>query len=753
MRQVNGRGNKRKWLLMGVLLLVLWYGNTYIVEAAETIQKAQVTEDPLQLYKAYHNFSFPLMTKEAEGLPGFTKLFANLAVGIKNVMWSLTLTLGKMNATSVGFLFSLNILKPFQTMITSITSLLAGSVMGIATTVGVSIVSMVMVLKYAMEQNMRRVWSTLLLAVLVVTALSTLKDDGRANKVTTLVTEVDTAVANAFATVNPTLEGDTDNQSYTSGQKMRANIFKANVVVPYLTLNYGTSDLDKINEKTITYQDQTYNRAELLMGNADSAKVSDDFVSDVAKIEYDDLNNHHVGYRNSMTQAGLALFFALLNLFQFVVYILLFVLKSMLGFLLLFLMPLSVVLLLYSLFTMNFNPFKNLAKGFFTVILFKGLTTFLVVFYASYMILAYRISDKYDNAFQKIAIILVMMLLPLVIYIWRNFLFSLMQATFTDRPTNGKLMAGQFFTPRTAPSQKEWRKREAKRQDRKDGKDGKNPSASEEEKKKQSRMNNVLRRPRAMVMRMNRARQQWQEQQQTNRAERQEAGVRTQESQARKDHAKQEQAYRKVWDNMPVGEGKHGAMSPRQVQRQQKRDKIEAKHAARRQAEQAMQEASAYREATRARGQQHQKTQTQHMNQKRVRRQNPAARPPTAPSSRFSSHTSSSPSGMMNGAISRQTEAPRNAGQGSPRVTRQGPHRSVQGRPHRPSLGSKSYPSRPTSRSLSGPTSLPASGPSGGQKVRQATRKRATPPVHRRPAQSSQKPVSASPKIKRRLKK
>ena len=98
---------------------------------------------------------------------------------------------------------------------------------------------------------------------------------------------VDKEVETAFVNINPVLgdvsvpmtekgkdkNGNEVEQNYLqiNEQKCRKfncfTCFYTNVYEPYLLMNYGTSDVNKIRKKTVKYKDKEYDRINLLLDN------------------------------------------------------------------------------------------------------------------------------------------------------------------------------------------------------------------------------------------------------------------------------------------------------------------------------------------------------------------------------------------------------------------------------------------------------------------------------------------------------
>ncbi|MBC1572761.1 hypothetical protein HCJ25_14020 [Listeria sp. FSL L7-1426] len=563
----------KKWIAFICLASFIWISFSTIVQAEETIKDKPVNGDPVTIYRDYENFSFPLMTKETESKNPITKTMTNMNVGIKNITWEATEFVGSLNAKATGFLFDFDAMSPIRKPILDLTNEFASSLLGVATYLGVMAAALFMIIKFAMEQNFKQALLVFLMATLVVASIITLGNPKRSEELMKISTDVDTIVAGAFMNNNKALEDSKDNSNATPGEKVAANIFKANVFVPYLINNYGTSDLEIINKTKIEYDKKSYSRLGLLMNNGDSDEVSEDFVSDIAKIEYDNLNNKNVGWKKSIGIAMINIFFLLLNIIQFIIYFLLFLVKCMLGFLLLFMFPLSVFVLLFSMFSMRMNPFKNIAKGYLIVMLFKGAVSFLAGFYASYMIIAYRTSDAYGNVFTKIIIILLYVLIPLILIIWRTLIFSLILGMITGQGMAPHRLANQLVHPIQSSREAKVARRE-RASNRNNGR-GRSDRG-------RANIADIINVPRQLVRRANKARKGLQNKRNEQKEAQQESARRVQASEARRGQkqaeSRKEKDYGRLFKDVPIGEGRNGELSESQKRVQAKREQIQDKH-------------------------------------------------------------------------------------------------------------------------------------------------------------------------------
>ena len=58
---------------------------------------------------------------------------------------------------------------------------------------------------------------------------------------------------------------------------------------PYLLMNYGTSDVNKIRKKTVKYKDKEYDRINLLLDNDMNSEENNKLMEEVVNYESKDL--------------------------------------------------------------------------------------------------------------------------------------------------------------------------------------------------------------------------------------------------------------------------------------------------------------------------------------------------------------------------------------------------------------------------------------------------------------------------------
>lgn len=411
----------------------------------------EITIDPDSLYSRYEDNSFELMTKEFKDktMTGIKETFVNLTGTVKNFIWGLVKGLGQFNAAMVKYLFQLDIISSIKKPFLQMTSSIASNMLSIAGTIGISFVAVIMVVRFIGEQRFKQAIRLFAMTILIFVGLVTLKDANSSNSFFNTLFEIDKTVETSFVRVNPVLSGDNslsieekseddaDEQIADAGELIASRIFFTNVYEPYLLMNYGTTNMETIREQQVEYEGTTYDRINILLDNDVDVETNEELHQAVADYEADELENKTIMYFNNLKNMTFALFYLAVNFIQTLVYFILCFVRMIVAFLQVLFLPLMPFLLLVGLFMPAMNVFANYFKGFGMTIFFKAIIGFASIFFASYLSLGFQISSAIDDPWQKILTILIYLLVPLGLYIFRTFIGGL----FTNRVSLSDVLA------------------------------------------------------------------------------------------------------------------------------------------------------------------------------------------------------------------------------------------------------------------------------------------------------------------------
>lgn len=495
---------KRFWIKTLTILFVFTFmfvitQMTHATVDGNGVNVESIVSDPASIYQRYKENSFQLMTKpyESDALFGgaIEEMYNNISGTIKNMIWSAVRAVGAFNTTMVKYLFNLDLVSRVKQPFVNLTASIAQSMIGVAGTIGISIVAILMAIKFAVEQRFRSAFVLFLMTVFTFTGLAILKDVNSADSVATTILNVDKAIETSFVQVNPAfINGDKvapstsqtpEKQMKQAGDLIATQVFYTNVFEPYLLTNYGTSDLKKIRSKSVEYENKRYDRIQILLDNDLTTEDGKKIHEAVTDYEADNNKNKAIQYFNSSDNSIFLLFYLVVNLLQTIVYFVLSMFRNAVAFLQVFFLPLAPIMLVFGLFIESVNAFKNYTKGSLILMFLKALLSFLAIIFASYLSIGFKIAQGNMDAWQKILTLIVYICLPFVLYAMRHFIFMLLVGELNGRQMV-RLMTNPFAFNRLARQQaKAYRQRQnSTRQQKQDS--GKQ-SAKEKQKEAEKR--------------------------------------------------------------------------------------------------------------------------------------------------------------------------------------------------------------------------------------------------------------------------
>lgn len=407
-------------------------------EDEDTVKESSVTNDPDTIYERYKDNSFDLMTKEASNLTPFKKSAGKVTGILKNISWAGSRSLGKFNTEMVRMMFDMDITKPIKAPILKLTASLASNMLSIAGTIGIAFISLVMVIKFMGEQRFRRAIGLFCMTILVFTGLVTLRDSNSSNSLFNIAFGVDKAVETAIVNVNPVLNASdsptsdsVDENLKSAGDMIAAKVFYTNVYEPYLLLNYGSTNADKIRESKVEYKSKEYDRINLLLDNDVGTDLGDKIQEKTIDYENKELENKTISYTQNLDNTTFAMFYLVVNAVQTVAFFVICFVRIVIAVMQLFLIPILPVLLLLALFMTNINPFKNFGKAFGMTIFLKAMAGFACILFASFLSIGFQLASDMSNVWAKLITIIIYLLAPFGIYYFRTFLGSLFTGQMT----------------------------------------------------------------------------------------------------------------------------------------------------------------------------------------------------------------------------------------------------------------------------------------------------------------------------------
>ncbi len=408
------------------------------------------TSDKDEIYQRYEDNSFSLMNKEFKSLNKINEFRQNLDSMIKNWIWSAASATGRFNARMVKGLFSLDLANQIKAPFQELSLELANSLISVATTFGIVMVALFMVLKYAMSGRIMDSVKVFLLAILTMTSFAFFSDPKGNDFFFDAVISIDHQLEKALAGVNPNFkpEGQTkfvpgQNAGEPGGEDMNslanrlaAEVFYNNVYVPYLYMQYGTADEAEIREKSIEYKGETFDRIGALLDNDSASEAQVSFVEDITDYEVDELGNTNPIYTNANRWATLAFLYTLTNILQFVIYVSLGIVRVAFQFLLIAIPVFLPIALLFSMIVNGKDILGSYFKGLGTIMFIKGGISLLMVIFMSYVTLAYSVMNTHSNdPLDRVIVFIAWIVAPPFLFVFRRFL----AVVFTPGPYASKL--------------------------------------------------------------------------------------------------------------------------------------------------------------------------------------------------------------------------------------------------------------------------------------------------------------------------
>ncbi len=403
------------------------------------------TEDKDEIYNRYEENSFSLMNKEFSSLNKINEFRQNLDSMIKNWVWSAASAIGRFNARMVKGLFSLDLATQVKEPFQELSLDLANSLVTVATTFGLVMVALFMVIKYATTGQFFEAVKIFGLAILTMISFAIFTDPKGNEFFFDGVISIDHQLEKALAGVNPNFKpegqthfvpGNGEEDDNDLANRLAAEVFYNNVYVPYLYMQYGTADEAEIREQAIEYNGQSFDRIGALLDNDSASEAQVAFVEDVTDYEVDELGNTNPIYTNAFRWTGLAFLYVITNGLQFFIYGLLGIVRIAFQFLLVAILVFFPIALIFAMVIQGKDVLGSYFKGLGTIMFIKGGISLLMVIFMSYVTLAYSVMNtQTTDPLDRVITFIAWILAPPFLWTFRRFLGII----FTPGPYASKL--------------------------------------------------------------------------------------------------------------------------------------------------------------------------------------------------------------------------------------------------------------------------------------------------------------------------
>lgn len=351
-----------------------------------------------------------------------------VAKSVKNFFWSINMAMAQLVFMIVYQLFSLDIVEMTKENVAHIVSGTAGALVRNLGLFALAVAGVGIVLRAYVNQNWQAFFKLLVLVIFSMSLLFSMQ----AKKLNYIDFAHDLSVSleNTLMRVNPSLTGSdefyfndfNDNTARHLSISIENKVFDALVYKPYLLLQYGTTNEDKITEddphRITRYLDADPTTEEGIKEREEIAKE---------EYSYDGYNNKHIFAGNAWKQSGYILVMILSTVVQGVVFFAIALLRIMLQFGFILMLLIAPIIVFLSMFPTFESLVGRYLKGAFLLILFKALTVFVVLIAVSFISLGYDLTNASDDIYYRIFTQIIFSVATIFVYSKRQFLLNMLE--------------------------------------------------------------------------------------------------------------------------------------------------------------------------------------------------------------------------------------------------------------------------------------------------------------------------------------
>lgn len=393
---------------------------------------AEGEDQPERESQKYDESRYDLMTYADDKWYEWAQKTGTKAVsGIKNFLWNINIIVAQITLMIIYQLFSLDIIELTKDSIMEIASGTAGSLIANLGMFALAIASLGVVIRAYINQNWQAFFKIVSLLVISMALLFSIQSKNF--NYVDLAHNISVSIENAVMKVNPSLTDSTDfevsegNIGNQVSVEVENKAYQSLLYKPYLLLQYGTTNEDTINEEgSLNGEDTRIN--EYLNANPMTEDGSESR-QDIAKREYEDLQNENIFAGNAFTTSAYIMGVILSTVIQAIVFFFLALMRIMLQFAFVFLLILFPFMLFISLFPSFENLISQYIKGIFLVIKFKAMAVFFVLVATSFITISYEMADMSNDIYYRIFIQSIFSIAIIFMYMKRQFVMDMLQGS------------------------------------------------------------------------------------------------------------------------------------------------------------------------------------------------------------------------------------------------------------------------------------------------------------------------------------
>jgi hypothetical protein len=348
------------------------------------------------------------------------------AAALKNFSWMTNMVLANIVLIIVYQLFSLDIIEMTKNSVQEITSSTAGSLVYNFGLFALGLASLGIVVRAYIQENWKAFFKLITLILISLTLLFSIQTK-KFNYID-LAHGISTTLENALMNVNPSLSDDAsfqfvhldDHSKKSISISIENKVFDALIYKPYLLLQYGTTDEDKINE-------EKPDRIQEYLEADPTTKDGMDKREEIAETEYKEYGNKNIYAGNAFKQTGYIMVMMLSTIIQGIVFFFIALVRIMLQFAFIVMMLLAPFMIFISLFPSFEALVGKYLRGTFLLILFKGITMFFILVATSFITLGYDMTNMSDDLYYRIFIQIIFSTAIIFMYMKRQFIFHMLE--------------------------------------------------------------------------------------------------------------------------------------------------------------------------------------------------------------------------------------------------------------------------------------------------------------------------------------
>ncbi|MCQ6266335.1 type IV secretion system protein [Fictibacillus sp. WQ 8-8] len=366
------------------------------------------------------------------------------ATAVKNYFWMINIVLAQITLMVIYQLFSLDVVSMTKEALQEITSGTAGSLLFNFGLFALAMASLGIVIRSYIQQNWQAFFKLLTLILLSLTLLFSIQSK-KFNYID-IAHGLSVSLENAIMSVNPTLNDDDAFQFKSFNKDTAKNVsigiqnkvFDALIYKPYLLLQYGTTQEEKINAES---PDRIKNYLNADPTTKDGVKKREE----ISQEEYEVYENKNIFAGNGWKQAGYILVMILSTVIQGIVFFCIALIRVMLQFAFIMMLLLAPFMIFISLFPSFEALVGQYLKGTTILILFKSVTMFFVLVATSFISLGYEMTNMSDDIYYRIFIQITFCVAVIFMYSKRQFVLNMLEGATPSLHDMGAASLGNNF--------------------------------------------------------------------------------------------------------------------------------------------------------------------------------------------------------------------------------------------------------------------------------------------------------------------